>query len=95
MALDIFPPTTLHAAAYGYHTTEIKKGEFGKTSKIREELEELEDAERQGIKIMVHAELADLFGALEAVAEKYGLTMHDLHSMAMATKRAFLVGHRK
>lgn len=79
----------------GYHTREIKKGSLGETSKIREELEELEDAELQGIRILAICELADLYGALEAKALNMGVTMQDLRQMSEATKSAFLDGSRK
>jgi hypothetical protein len=79
----------------GYHSVRIAKGKLGEVSKIREELEELEDAERQGIKIMAMCELADLVGAIRAYAKKeYGLKLSDLHKMAKATRRAFEVGER-
>lgn len=79
----------------GYHLKEIKKGQLGKASKIQEELDEFVDAEDQGCKIMAMVELSDLYGALEAVASKYGLTMEDLKSMSDITKRAFITGHRR
>jgi hypothetical protein len=79
----------------GYHLQPIEKGTLGTPSKIREELNELEDAVAQGVKIMIHCELADLYGALEAVAESYDLTMSDLEAMSDVTKRAFKNGHRK
>jgi hypothetical protein len=37
----------------GYHKRDITPGVFGEISKIREELEELEDAYERGICIMV------------------------------------------
>lgn len=79
----------------GYHLQPIEKGILGDPSKIREELNELEDAIAQGVKIMIHCELADPYGALEAVAEKHGLSMSDLVAMSDVTKRAFKNGHRK
>lgn len=79
----------------GYHNVTIPKGTYGESSKIEEELRELFDAEQQGVKIMIHCELADLYGALEAVAEKYGLTIDDLSKMSSLTKRAFASGVRK
>jgi len=79
----------------GYHTREIKKGTLGETSKIREELEELEDAELQGIRILAMCELADLYGALEAKALSMGISMQDLRQMSEATKSAFLDGSRR
>lgn len=79
----------------GYHKRPISKGTFGDTSKIREELEELEDAVEQKCKILIACELADLYGALEGVATEYGLHMSDLAQMAQLTKSAFLDGTRK
>ena len=79
---------------YGYHTVKIAKGVLGKSSKIQEELDELVDAEKQEAKILIHCELADLYGALRAVAAHYGLTMEDLKTMANLTANAFRVGER-
>lgn len=79
----------------GYHVREIKRGVLGETSKIREELEELEDAEEQENKILAICELADIYGALKACAEGYGIAMEDLATMADATERAFRDGSRK
>lgn len=79
----------------GYHLKAIPKGVYGEVSKIREELEELEDAEEQGIRVMAMCELADLYGAIQAVALSYNLTMADLKAMSDVTKRAFESGARK
>lgn len=79
----------------GYHLREIAKGKLGEVSKIREELEELEDALEQGIEIMALVEMSDLYGALEALAQSKGKTMDDLKRMSDATRRAFLNGVRK
>lgn len=79
----------------GYHLREIPRGVLGETSKIREELEELEDAEAQGVRLMAMVEMADLYGALQARAAKYGLTMHDLATMDVVTARAFENGRRR
>ena len=79
----------------GYHKTKIVKGVLGDPSKIQEELDELRDADAQGNKILAHCELADIYGALEAVARKRGLTMADLATMAHATEEAFLEGERE
>lgn len=79
----------------GYHLRPISKGVLGKPSKIREELEELEDACQQGNKILAQVELADLYGALKAVAASFGLTMEDLAKMDEATARAFKSGARQ
>lgn len=82
------------ANEFGYHTVKINKGILGTSSKIQEELEELFDAERQGVKILIDCELADLYGALRDYAEQRGLTMEDLRGMADLTKNAFAQGHR-
>lgn len=81
----------------GYHVTLIKKGVLGESSKIREEIEELIDAEKQGCRVMALLELADILGAIEGYLEKkkYGITLEDLYHMSRITKRAFLNGHRK
>ena len=79
----------------GYHTRQIDKGVYGQVSKIREELEELEDSEQQGVAIMSMCELSDLYGAIRAIARgRYGLSMDDLRKMADRTEEAFLDGTR-
>lgn len=78
-----------------YHLVPIKKGVLGEASKIQEELDELMDAEVQENKILALVELSDLYGALEAMAITYGVTMDDLKKMSDATKRAFMSGSRK
>lgn len=79
----------------GYHLRPIiVQGTFGETSKIKEELDELEEALEQDNKILALVEIADLYGALEAVAEKLGVTMDDVKKMAAATKRSFQSGER-
>ena len=78
-----------------YHLKKIKKGELGKISKVQEEIEEYKDALKQKCKIMAELELADIYGALEAVAESHNLTMKDLKKMSNLTKRAFKSGDRK
>ncbi len=78
----------------GYHLREIKRGVLGEPSKIREELEEFEDALEQGNKIMAGVELSDLLGATKAAAEKLGFTLDDLITMHKATERAFKDGTR-
>ena len=79
----------------GYHIRKIKKGVIGEISKIREELDELDDAMDQKCKIMAFVELADLYGAIESFAAKHNLTMDDLRKMSDITKRAFNDGTRK
>lgn len=79
----------------GYHIRKIKKGVIGDVSKIREELEELEDAIEQKCRIMASVELSDLYGAIEEFAKRFGLSMEDLETMSDITKRAFKDGSRK
>lgn len=80
----------------GYHKTKIERGVFGETSKIREEVEELLDAERQGVKLMELQELSDIIGAVQGYLVKHhpGITLQDLIKMAQVTNRAFEVGER-
>ena len=79
---------------HGYHKRTIAKGELGKVSKVREELEELEDAIEQGVRIMALLEMADLYGALRALAAEYEVSMKDLEAMDNVTARAFEHGER-
>lgn len=85
---------TVEPTVSGYHVSTIQKGVYGELSKIREELDEAVDAEAQGSSIMLLVELSDLYGALEAVAEKHSMKMDDLKSMSDITKRAFRSGAR-
>ena len=79
----------------GYHSRPIAKGVYGEVSKIREELEELEDSEELGVKIMAMCELSDLYGAIQEFAKrKYDLSMDDLKKMSDRTKEAFRDGTR-
>lgn len=71
-----------------FHIKNISKGEYGKPSKILEELEEYQDAIDQGIKIMADLELADVYGALEGLAKTHNLSMEDLKKMSDVTKKA-------
>lgn len=81
----------------GYHVAQIKKGTLGQLSKVQEELDELVDAEEQGVKILQLCELSDLVGAIKA----YVLTKHpnfelrDFEDMARLTEKAFKDGGRK
>jgi len=82
----------------GYHKKEIPRGEYGKFSKIKEEVAELEDALEQDNKIMALVELSDLLGAITGfLQQEYNgtITLHDLKVMSKATKRAFKSGRRK
>jgi NTP pyrophosphatase (non-canonical NTP hydrolase) len=81
----------------GYHKKDIPRGEYGKLSKIKEEVAELEDALEQGNKIMALVELSDLLGAITGfLKQEYNgtITLHDLKVMSKATKRAFRSGRR-
>lgn len=80
----------------GYHLEEIPKGTLGELSKIQEELYELADAQKQGVKIMELVELSDLVGAIIAYIEKHhaGVDLVDLMRMSAVTRRAFENGKR-
>lgn len=80
----------------GYHLVDIPKGVLGESSKIAEELAELQDAEGQGDRIMALVELADLYGAVELyLAKQYpGMSMDDLKKFSATTRRAFQNGRR-
>jgi len=79
----------------GYHLREITpQGVYGQSSKILEEVDEFEEALEQGNRIMALVELADIYGALEGVAEYHGTNMAELAKMSDATRRAFLDGTR-
>jgi hypothetical protein len=81
----------------GYHLTRIEKGELGKLSKVREELDELLDAERQGAVVMQLCEAADVIGAIGAWLEENHptITLGDLIKMSELNARAFRSGRRK
>lgn len=86
------------AEAGGYHMRDIVRGEVGKLSKVREELEEAVEAEEQGNRLMVLQELSDLIGAVECYLREqfHGeFGTEDLIRMARATGRAFAKGDRK
>ena len=78
----------------GYHHRSIKAGVLGEISKVEEEVAEFIDAQEQDNKVLQICELCDIYGALEAVAEKFGLNMNDLRKMSNATKSAFQDGER-
>lgn len=79
----------------GYHIKDIEKGKLGEFSKIREEFEELQDANEQKSSVLEICELADLLGAIEAYAKKWNLSLEDLNKMKESTKKAFEDGSRK
>lgn len=80
----------------GYHVTEIPRGVLGEPSKIAEEHAEFQDAVSQGIKIMALVELSDMVGAIKAYLVNHhpGVTLDDLESMELITRRAFINGRR-
>jgi hypothetical protein len=79
----------------GYHLKEIPKGKLGEISKIKEEFEELVDANEQKNSILEICELADLLGAIEAYAKKWNLSLGDLNKMKESNRKAFEDGTRK
>jgi hypothetical protein len=81
----------------GYHKAIITKGTIGEISKIQEELDELKDAEDQGVVLMAQIELSDLYGSIEAYLEKHypTITMDDLKKMSNLTRAAFKSGERR
>jgi phosphoribosyl-ATP pyrophosphohydrolase len=66
----------------GFHRNIITRGIYGELSKVREELEEAEDAIQQGQTLMLLVELADIVGACAGVAAKHGLSINDLVAFA-------------
>lgn len=78
----------------GYHLRHIPKGILGEVSKIREEVEELEDATIQGNRILQLVELSDIIGAVRHFAVAKGTTLEECVAMADATERAFKAGQR-
>ncbi len=88
--------TTSQSKLPGYHLDEIPKGVLGELSKIQEELDELKDAEKQGIKVMQLVEASDMIGAIVRwlEAKHPGTTLDDLIEMHKVTRRAFENGRR-
>lgn len=80
----------------GYHNNIIKRGEVGELSKIFEEIEEVKDANEQGVELMVLLELSDVIGAIELYLEKHhpSLSLEDILKMSSITQRAFTNGGR-
>lgn len=80
----------------GYHLAEIPRGELGESSKILEEVLELQDAEQQEAKIMQLVELSDIIGSIALYLEKHhpSTSIDDLIIMSRITKRAFENGRR-
>jgi len=82
---------------HGYHISKIKRGVYGTSSKLLEEVHEIMDAEEQNCKIMTLVELADLYAAMAGYIEQNfpTFTMEDIASMSDITQRAFRNGYRK
>lgn len=80
----------------GYHKREIPKGVVGELSKIYEEIEEVKDAQEQGIELMVLLELSDLLGAVDLYLKHNHptLTLGDLLAMSRLTQEVFINGFR-
>jgi hypothetical protein len=81
----------------GYHINKIKKGIYGESSKILEEIHELQDAELQKNKILALVEISDLLGAVEGYLERHYpfISLNDVIKMADLTRSAFQDGTRK
>jgi phosphoribosyl-ATP pyrophosphohydrolase len=79
----------------GYHTKKITKGNFGEFSKIKEEIEELLDAHKQGNSVMELIEISNLLGAIEEYLKRFNMTLDDILKMTKATREAFEEGERK
>ena len=80
----------------GYHLTNIPKGVLGESSKILEELLELQDAEAQQARVMALVELSDLIGAIEHYLARHfpDMSLSDLTTVSAITQRAFRNGRR-
>jgi hypothetical protein len=80
-----------------YHKNKIIKGEIGKSSKIKEELDELIDAELQNNKILKLIELSDIIGSIKCYLESNfdNFTLDDLIKFAELTNESFKDGTRK
>lgn len=65
-----------------FHQRTITKGIYGQLSKVREELEEAEDALEQRQPVMLLVELSDIVGACAGVAEQFNVTLDGLVAFA-------------
>lgn len=76
---------------FGYHTQFIPKGECGEFSKIEEEFEELKDAwKNRESKVLTICELSDLYGSMEAFANKcLNISMDEIVKFSDLTKEAY------
>jgi uncharacterized protein YabN with tetrapyrrole methylase and pyrophosphatase domain len=61
-----------------FHEVEVTNGVYGELSKVQEELDEAEDAEKRGQDLLLLIELSDVIGACAGVAEKYGMSLDQL-----------------
>lgn len=84
------------AENFGYHLTNIPRGEFGEPSKIFEEIAEFSDALYQDSKVMALVELSDVIGAIKGYLAKHhpSISLADLLTMANITNRVFESGYR-
>lgn len=96
MTSDVKQPAGTPLENPGYHLVAIPRGVLGELSKIREELDELEDAMAQGSRVMAAVELSDMMGAVQAFMDRHlpGTTIEDLLKFSAITKRAFQNGRR-
>lgn len=78
-----------------YHNREITKGIYGESSKIQEELDELNDAIEQKDKVLIGCELSDIYGALEGVAIMHGFSMEELKMFSDKTKHIKSIERQK
>lgn len=94
---DAVPVPIKDTDAKGYHLRTFDRGVYGESSKILEEVLELQDAEAQGARIMALHELSDILGAVEGYRAKHypDLKFEDLVKMMTITRRAFDAGQRK
>lgn len=81
-----------------YHKKPILKGDYGKSSKIIEEVREYEEAVRENATLVALCELADIKGAVDALIEKF-LREHVISKQAIErfsrqTRESFSIGKR-
>lgn len=65
------------------HKANIEKGVFGEFSKIKEEFQELVDANNRNYKILEICELCDLIGAIDGYLRKhFNVTVFDAYNFS-------------